>query len=192
MTPRRCEFWNSDGGRNWIEYEPDPRHAELMVKSLNLESSKGVTTPSVKKRLEEVLTTFPQLNALQTRQYRSVVMRAAYLSQDRPDLSYSTKELARDMQKPTEQSMTNLKRLGRYLKKRPRLVQLFVEQASTANVVRLEVYGDSDHAGCLKTRKSTTGMTHIVSKCRVTRNQPSHSVVVKVSITGLSNAQPLA
>ena len=59
--------WNSDGGRNWIEYEPDPRHAELIVKSLNLESAKGVTTPSVKKRLEDVLTTSPQLDALQTR-----------------------------------------------------------------------------------------------------------------------------
>ena len=85
-------------------------------------------------------------------------MRSAYLSQDRPDLSYSTKELARDMQKPTEQSMTNLKRPGRYLKNHPRLVQLFVEQTSTTNVIRLDVYGDSDRAGCLKTRKSTTGM----------------------------------
>ena len=126
--------WNSDGERSWIEYEPDPRHAELIVKLLNLESAKGVTTPSVKKRLEEVLMTSPQLDALQTRQYRSVVMRAAYLSQDRPDLSYSTKELARDTQEPTEQSMTNLKRLGRYLEKRPRLIQLFVEQTSTASV----------------------------------------------------------
>ena len=158
--------WKSDGGKNWMEYEPDPRHAELIVKSLNLESA---TTPSVKKRLEDVLTTSPQLDAL--------VMRATYLSQDRPDLSYSTKELARDMQKPTEQSMTNLKRLGRCLKKRPSLEQLFVEQTSTS---------------CLKTRKSTTGMMHIVSKCQVTRNQPSHSVVAKVSITGLSNAQQLA
>ena len=40
-----------------MEYEPDPRHAELIVKSLNLESAKGVTTPSVKKRLEDVLNT---------------------------------------------------------------------------------------------------------------------------------------
>ena len=95
--------------------------------------------------------TSSQLDALQTRQYRSVVMRAAYLSQDRPDLSYSTRKLARDMQKPTEQSMTNLKRLGWYLKKRPRLVQLFIEQTLTANVVRLDVYGDRGHAGCLKT-----------------------------------------
>ena len=67
--------WDSDGERSWIEYEPDPRHAELTVKSLNLESAKGVTTPSVKKRLGEALMTSPQLDALQTRHYRSVVMR---------------------------------------------------------------------------------------------------------------------
>ena len=134
--------WNSDDERSWIEYEA----GELIVKSLNLESAKGVTTPSVKKRLGEVLMTSPQLDALHTRHHRSVVMRAAYLSQDRPDLSYSTKEVARDMQKPTEQSMTNLKRLGRYLQKRPRLVQLFIEQTSTANVVGLDMCGDSDHA----------------------------------------------
>ena len=189
--------WKSDGGKNWMEYEPDPRHAELIVKSLNLESAKGVTTPSVKKRLEDVLTTSPQLDALQTRKYRSVVMRAAYLSQDRPDLSYSTKELARDMQKPTEQSMTNLKRLGRYLKKRPRLVQLFVEQTSTTNVVRLDVYGDSDHAGCLKTRKSTTGMvlmrdahclkvsSHTQSTISLSSGESEYYGIVKCAAIGL-------
>ena len=102
-----------------------------------------------------MLATSPQLNVLQTRKYRSVVMRAAYFSQDRPDLSYSTKELARDMQKPTEQSMTNLKRLGRYLKKRPRLCAVVRRTGHPQqNVVRLDVYGDSDHAGCLKIRKS--------------------------------------
>ena len=41
--------WNSDGGRNWVEYEPDPRHAELIVKSLNLESAKCVTSISQEK-----------------------------------------------------------------------------------------------------------------------------------------------
>ena len=57
--------WKSDGGKNWMEHEPDPRHAELIVKSLNLENAKGATTPSVKKKLEDVLTTSPQLDALQ-------------------------------------------------------------------------------------------------------------------------------
>ena len=109
--------WNSDGEMSWIEHEPDPRHAEMIVNSLNLESAKRVTTPSVTKDLEKMLATFTQLDASRTRFYRSVVMRAAYLSQDRPDLSFSAKELARDMQRGTENSITNLKRFGRDLKK---------------------------------------------------------------------------
>ena len=68
--------------------------------------------------------------------------------------------------------MTNLKRLGRCLKKRPRLVQLFVEQASTTNVVRLDVCGDSDHAVSKLARARQVWFScvmHIVSKCQVTR-----------------------
>ena len=87
---KRFVRWNSDGERSSIECKLDPRHAELIVILLNLESAKGVTTPSVEKRLEEVLVTPPQLFALQTRQYRSVVMTAAYLSKDQPDLPCST------------------------------------------------------------------------------------------------------
>ena len=131
-------------------------------------------------------------------------LRAAYLSQDRPDLSCSTKELARDMQKPTEQSMTNLKRLGRYLKKRPRLVQLFVEQTSTTNVVRLDVYGDSDHAGCLKTRKSTTGMalmrdahclkvsSHTQTTISLSSGESEYYGIVKCAAIGLGARSMLA
>ena len=193
--------WNSDGEKSWIEYEPDPRHAELSVKSLNLESAEGVTTPSVKKRLGEVLMTSPQLDASQTRNYRSVVLRAAYLSQDRPDLSHSKNELARDMQKPTEQSMTNLQRLGRYLKKRPRLVHLFIEQTSTADVVRLDVCGDSDHAGCLKTLKSTTGMvsmrnahclivsSHTQSTISLSSGESENYGIVKCAAIGLGASE---
>ena len=123
------------------------------------------------------MTISPQLDALQTRHYGSVVMRAAYLSQDRPDLSYSTKELARDMQKP-ERSMTSLKRLGRYLKRRPRLAQLFVEQTSA--------------------RKSTTGMVlmrdaHCLKVSSHTHTQSTISLSMeKVSIMESSSAQPLA
>ena len=31
-----------------IQYEADPRHAELMIRNLNLSESKGVKTPGVK------------------------------------------------------------------------------------------------------------------------------------------------
>ena len=128
--------WNSDGERCWIEYEPDPRHAELIVKSLNLESAKGVTTPSVKKSQEEVLATFAQLDeggVFVTRQTRSVVVNKR--------AGERHAETDRTIDDQSEAPWT-----------------LFEETSSTANVVRLEVYGDSDHAGCLKTRRSTTGM----------------------------------
>ena len=171
---------------------------ELM---LNLESAKGATTPSVKKRLEEVLMTSPQLDVWHTRQYRSVVMRAAYLSQDRPDLSYSTKELARDMQKPTEQSMTKLKRLGQYLKKRPRLVQLFVEQTSTANGTCMVTVTMS---GVSNTRKSTTVMvlmrdalclkvsSHTQSTISLSSGESEYYGIVKCAAIGLGARSMLA
>ena len=144
-----------------------------------------------------MLTTSPQLDALQTRKYRSVVMRAAYLSPDRPDLSYSTKELARDMQKPTEQSMTNLKRLGRYLKKRPRLVQLSSNKHPQQTLYDWTCNGDSDHAGCLITRKSTTGMvlmcdahclkvsSHTQSTISLSSGESEYYGIVKFAAIGL-------
>ena len=57
------------------------------------------------------------------------------------------------MAKPTNVAMQALKRLGRYLKAKPRLVfNLPFQDASV-----WEVYTDTDWAGCPRTRKSTSG-----------------------------------
>lgn len=82
-------------------------------------------------------------------------MRAAYLAQDRPDIGHAVKNLARRMVQPTEASLTDLKRLIRYLIKYPDFAQVFQEQAMPEKGV---VQVDSDHAGDAVTRKSTTGM----------------------------------
>ena len=47
--------------------------------------------------------------------FRRLAARGVYLSQDRGDISYAVKELARSMAKPTQRDQRNLKRLGRYL-----------------------------------------------------------------------------
>ena len=49
-------------------------------------------------------------------------MRAAYLAQDRSDIQYATKELARAMSAPTTLDWQRLKRLGRFLLSKPRVV----------------------------------------------------------------------
>ena len=57
------------------------------------------------------------------------------------------------MSAPTELAFAALKRLGRYLVGRPRMVFRYVFQSASA----VECYSDTDWAGCPKTRKSTSG-----------------------------------
>ncbi|CAK9017766.1 Retrovirus-related Pol polyprotein from transposon TNT 1-94 [Durusdinium trenchii] len=69
-----------------LTYEADPRHAEIIVKQLQLEGAREVSTPSTKQTGEEAFIETPPLNHEQAKIYRSLVMRAAYLSLDRGDL----------------------------------------------------------------------------------------------------------
>ena len=86
--------------------------------------------------------------------YRALVARANYLSQDRSDIQYSVKELCRNMSKPAVCDWNRLKRLGRYLIGRERMIINFDYQTWNG---RLAVWTDSDWAGCRSTRKSTRG-----------------------------------
>ena len=140
-------------GRERIEYEADPRHAELMIHQLGLScSSLSVSTPSEKSKPGVDLCTV--LNNADHTLYRSATMRLCYLALDRADLQFPSKELAHWMQAPTVGNLEALKRVARYLIGHGRLIQEFVRQvAEPSHVV---VFTDSDHAGCLKTRKSTS------------------------------------
>ena len=58
------------------------------------------------------------------------------------------------MSSPTNRNWQELKRLGRYLKGKPRLVIKYDWQDPITNITS---YSDSDWAGDRKTRKSTSG-----------------------------------
>ena len=81
-------------------------------------------------------------------------MRLFYLALDRPDLRFPSKELARWMHAPTVGNLEAPKRVARYLIGHRRLVQQFGRQVEELSHV--VVFTDSDHAGCLKTRESTS------------------------------------
>ena len=144
----RLVSWTERG----IELEADPRHAELVIREMGCEGAK-VTTALVKERVDDVDDADP-LEPEVASKYRSVSMRLSYLAQDRPDLQVLAKELAKGLKNPTTAHWMMLKRGARYLRSRPRLVHLFPYQQS---ISRLDVWTDSDHAGCLRTRKSTSG-----------------------------------
>eukprot|EP00971_Amphidinium_carterae_P352695 6492705-Amphidinium_carterae.2 len=114
------------------------------------ESAKGVSTPGTR---ESNTDGGSQLSVEGSTAYRSLCMRADYLSSDRPDISFAAKEAARWMSCPCESAERAVKRIARYLRAYPRAIQR-MERQSPKSVLRC--YSDSDHAGCLRTRKSTS------------------------------------
>ena len=139
--------WSDQG----ITFEADQRHADLIVQDLGLAGdSKGLTTPGSKsKEIDET-----PLNAEDATLYRSNAARGNYLSQDRSDIQFAVKETCRGMANPTVEHMECLKRLARYLVDKRRCRTLYEYQGPVKDV---EVYTDTDYAGCVKTRKSTSG-----------------------------------
>lgn len=134
-----------------VTYEADPPHVQALVRELNLESAKAVRTPAEKKKQGEALKSIemPPMNESMQRSYRSRTMRAAFLAQDRPDNAEATKSLARHMKAPNEAAWADLKRLGRYLHGKPRLVYEYHPQRFQKD---LTVYCDSDYTGLVSLR----------------------------------------
>ena len=87
-------------------------------------------------------------------EYRRLVARANYLTQDRSDIRYATKELSRHMSKPRKRDWRALIRLAKYLIGKERYIAKFDYQRK---VDKIHVWTDTDYAGCRDTRKSTSG-----------------------------------
>ena len=95
-----------------------------------------------------------ELDAREATEFRSVVASANYLSADRPDMVFATKELCRTMAKPKKGCLKRLKRLARYLLQYLSVELRYENQKPQKS---MKVYVDSNWAGCLRTRKSTSG-----------------------------------
>ena len=85
--------------------------------------------------------------------YISLAMRGQYLSADRLDVLYATKELSRKMSSPTELDDQHVKRYARFLKGKPRVVTKYPWQQHQGY---LKMYSDTDDAGRVSDRKSTS------------------------------------
>ena len=142
-----------DGSRG-IVYEADPRHTEIVIEQLRLNDAKEVSTPGTREEGRTTEDNEEQLSEKDKTRYRAIVARLNYFTPDRPDIAYAVKELARAMSNPSNGDWLRLKRLGRYMKGRPRLQQVFEWQPAQGMVT---TYSDADWAGCKQTRKSTTG-----------------------------------
>ena len=144
--------WTKEG----LRYEADPRHVELLVRDLGLEGATPISSPGLKLSAHATEGTEEgeeDLDPEDHRLFRACAARANYLSLDRPDITFAAKECCRHMMKPTRRAMSALKRITRYLMGKPRCVYHYDWQGGG----ELEVFADTDFAGCLETRKSTSG-----------------------------------
>ena len=83
----RCVKYTDSG----IEYEADPRHAEIIIRELGLvDKSSVISTPGTKPIIGDPESE-DKLSSAHATCYRKLVARANFMAQDRPDVQFAVK-----------------------------------------------------------------------------------------------------
>jgi hypothetical protein len=171
-------------------WEEDPKHRRILLEEWGLQDCKGAATPmSAEKDVERET----EMETSEGTRYRRAVARVNYLAQDRPDLAVAASVLSRSMAKPMVGDEVRLKRVLRYLKSHPfcRLEYKWQEEPTAITLLT-----DSDWAGDVRTRRSTTGMViqlggHLVyfaSKLQKTVALSSGEAELNALVSGMTEA----
>nr|GFB12927.1 hypothetical protein [Tanacetum cinerariifolium] len=120
---------------------------EILIKH-GMTSCDSVGTPMATKHLDDDLSGTP----IDQTKYRSMVGALMYLTASRLDIMHATCYCARYQAKPTEKHLTVVKRIFWYLKDNIHMGLWYLKDTS----FELTAFLDSDHAGCLDSRKSTS------------------------------------
>nr|GFA88562.1 uncharacterized mitochondrial protein AtMg00810-like [Tanacetum cinerariifolium] len=121
---------------------------EILIKH-GMTSCDSVGTPMATKHLDADLSGTP----VDQTKFRSMVGALMYLTASRPDIVHATCYCARYQAKPTEKHLTAVKQIFRYLKDIIHTGLWYPKDTG----FELTAFLDSDHAGCLDSRKSTYG-----------------------------------
>ncbi len=151
----RSSRWTDAG----IEYEADQKHVQALLDEAGMINCRPVVNPGGaqderRRKDERAVEIETLLDGRKAREYRRAAARLNYLALDRPDVSFAVKEVARAMASPCIGDEMRLKRVLRYLRGCPRAAFLFKWQPRHFHI-RCQV--DSDWAGCVRTRRSTSG-----------------------------------
>ena len=142
---------------DYYEINLSDEYTTTLLTEMNLHDSKpapgtaALKTPTAEHE--------QHLTAEEHAQFRRAVGKLQWMTYTRPDISYSTKELARSLQQPTTADQQKLKHLLRYIKGTKHYKQIIrpTVKIPPRSLPDLNVYVDGDWAGCKTTRKSTTG-----------------------------------
>ena len=162
-----------------IEISMPSTYIEKMLSELDMMKCRVSTTPgtdSLRKKIESE----DLLTSDEHRLYRRLVGQLLWLSSVRPDIQFATKELSRGLSQPTQDHLHKLKVLLRYLSgTKEAVLQLCPKVTLPAKVTSLDldVYVDSDWAGCAQSRRSTSGVALYFLGSYVTSISRTHQTV---------------
>ena len=100
---------------DFFEVSLKPEYITTLLKETKMEASNPASTPGT-ATLKQSTNDDAPLDAQEHADYRRAVGKLQWLTYTRPDISFATKELARDLQQPTQQSLRKVKHLLRYLR----------------------------------------------------------------------------
>lgn len=162
--------------------KPNDKHVQNILGKLGMEDANPGVLPGRKLDLTSAGSMEP-LSAAEKDIYASCVGSSIYLSQDRADLKFSVKELARRLHAPRRCDFQNLKVFARYLvgTKNYGHVSKLVDGLDPRDPLPLHAYTDSDWAGCAETRKSSSGEVIVLAGTVVETNSTTQAGVPATS-----------
>ena len=145
---------------NSIHIAMPPDYIDTILQEHGMTTAKSATTTGT-TTIKRALDGDTPLDSDEHSLYRRSTGKLLWLSLLRSDIQFATKELSRALTAPTTEDMAKLKHLLRYLagtKSHALVIKPTLQLSSTNTTLDLDVYCDSDWAGCTKTRKSTSGV----------------------------------
>jgi hypothetical protein len=148
------------------------KYAEEILKRFGMENCNIVKSPIVTgcKLVKD-----ENGKPVDAKEYKQIVGSLMYLLATRPDLTYSVCLVARFMDRPTEMHMVAIKRIMRYLK--GTLTHRILYKHKPDRKFELIGWTDSDYAGDLNDRKSTSGYVFMLGTGAVSWSSKKQPIV---------------
>ena len=145
-------------------------YAKEILKKFKMDDCNPISTP-VECGIK--LSKYDEAEKVDVTLFRSLVGSLRYLTCTRPDILYATGLVSRYMENPTTTHFKAAKRILRYLKGTINYGLFY----STTNDYRLVGYSDSDWAGDVDDRKSTTGSVFFMGETAFTWLSKKQAIV---------------
>ena len=138
-----------------LTWTGDVKLVNEALQEWDMSTSNGLETPGL---IDEYDVSSHEIAEFMSKEEAAKCRRTAaklnYLSLDNPMIAFASKEASRSMSSPKQGEEIKLKRILRFLRKRPTTTYRYEWQDHPGE---LAGYTDSDWAGCTLTRRSTSG-----------------------------------